>query len=210
MGNVLTKTGLYSPSQIGNILKVARERACQEERRTKKYVSEQLGITPQRLNNIEEGFSECPFDLAIQWCEVVGDSTALDQIKHIYGIGLPATDPRLLVSVENQLVNFIEQSTQAADAAKKLLRMSTELRYGENPQKKFGSQLLEMAEQILDVDQAASCVLESMKQNWNLDIEAVFRSWTQEALSDEVAITVSEFEKIRKEQFFAEREAMYR
>jgi len=50
-----------------------------------------------------------------------------------------------------------------------------------------------------------------MKKNWGLNIEKVNQSWMQEAIVDRVVIqSVSEFEKIRKEQFFAEREAMYR
>ncbi len=203
MGNTLTKPRLYSPSQIGMILRIARERSCQEERRTKRYVSEALGITIQRLSNIEAGYSECPFDLAIQWCEVVEDYTALAQIKHIYGMGLPATDPRLLDFVHNQLVNFIDQAEQAVVAARELLHKSPDIRPGDNPREKFGIDLLNHAEQILDAKQASECVLESMKINWDLDIEKVYQNWIQEGIADRVIIpSVSKFEDIRKEMFY--------
>lgn len=209
MGNAFAKTRLYSPSAIGDILRIARERACQEERRTKRYMALALGITVDRLTRMENGTARVPFEIAIEWCRVVEDETALEQIKHIYGMGLPPTDPRLLDSVPTQLANFIRQANQAIDAAKRLMQMSTDLRPGD--QVSESNEVMRDAEDLLDIKQAAECVLASMKKNWGLNIEKVNQSWMQEAIVDRVVIqSVSEFEKIRKEQFFAEREAMYR
>ncbi|WP_203363051.1 sporulation sigma factor-processing peptidase [Bacillus sp. REN10] len=207
MTNTLKRTCLYSPSQIGEILKIARERSCQEERRTKRYVSEQLGITLQRLNNIEAGFSQAPFELAADWCRLVEDETALAKIKHAYQISLPATDPRLLQSVENQFTNLIEQSKQAITAAKILRKMGKDMRPGQSLTEQTNLEILKLAEEILDLKQAADATLTSMRMNWNLDTEEVTRSWILEAISDRVIIpSVSKFEEIRKEQFFSARQ----
>lgn len=205
MGNTLSKVRLYSPSSIGSILRIARERACQEERRTKRYMAESLGITVSRLTNIEEGFSQIPFEIAIEWCQIVEDDTALEQIKHIYGMDLPATDPRLLESVQDQLSNFIEQATQSIKAAEDLLRLSKDIRPRTGTEK-YADIILEKAEEILDVKQAASNVLTSLKMKWKLDTDQLHRNWIQEAIADEVIIpSVSQFENIKKELFFENR-----
>lgn len=210
MGNIVQRTRLYSPSQIGHILRVARERACQEERRTKRYMTEALGITLARLTNIEEGMAQAPFEMAVDWCNIVEDETALEQIRHIYGMDLPATDPRLLESVQDQLSNFIEQATQAITAAEELLRLGKDMRPSKGVEK-YAETILSKAEEILDVKQAASCVLTALKRKWGLDSDQLQRNWTMEALSDEVIIpSVSQFENIRKEIFFDQREKAMR
>lgn len=210
MGNIVSRTRLYSPSQIGHILRVARERACQEERRTKRYMSEALGITTVRLKNIEDGMAQVPFELAVDWCNAVEDETALEQIKHIYGMDLPATDPRLLESVQNQLSNFIEQATQSVTAAEELLRLGKDMRPGKGVEK-YAETILSKAEEILDVKQAAASVLTALKKKWGLDLEQLQKNWIQEALSDQVIIqSVSQFENIRKEIFFDQREKAMR
>ncbi|MED4885048.1 helix-turn-helix transcriptional regulator [Bacillus smithii] len=205
MANTLTKPRLYSPSQIGDILRIARERACQEERRTKRYMAEALGITVDRLTRIENGTAQVPFELAIEWCEIVEDDTALAQIKHIYGMDLPPTDPRLLDSVPTQLANFISQAKQAIEVAKRLLKMSTEIRPGDNLSDSYD--LLKDVEEFVDIKQATECVLTSLKNNWKVNMDKVNQNWTQEAIHDRVIIpSVSQFESIRKEIFFAKRE----
>ncbi|USK71733.1 helix-turn-helix domain-containing protein [Peribacillus asahii] len=210
MSNNLNRVVLYSPSQIGEILKIARERACQEERRTKRFVSEGLGITVQRLTNIEEGFSNPPFELAVDWCQLVEDYTALEKIKHIYQMGLPATDPRLLESVPNQLINLIQQATGAIGAAESLLQISKDMRPGKPISERTSSDMLHLAEEILDLKQAVEATLSSMRKNWGLDIEQVTKNWIQEALADQVIISsVSHFEDIRKEQYFEERARLF-
>lgn len=205
MGNTFSKTRLYSPSSIGDILRISRERACQEERRTKRFMAEALGITVTRLTNMEEGVSQIPFEIAIEWCQVVEDYTALEKIKHIYGMDLPPTDPRLLDSVQDQLTNFIEQATQAISAAEELLRLSKDMRPGTGSEK-FADIILEKAEEILDVKQAASNVLTVLNTKWGLNLEKLNRNWIQEAIVDQVIIhSVSQFEDIRKEIFFENR-----
>ena len=211
MSNNLNRVVLYSPSQIGEILKISRERACQEKRRTKRFVSEELGITVQRLTNIEEGFSNPPFELAVDWCQLVEDYTALEKIKHIYQMGLPATDPRLLESVPNQLINLIQQATGAIGAAESLLQISKDMRPDKPISERTSSDMLHLAEEILDLKQAVEATLTSMRTNWGLDIEQVTKNWIQEALADQVIISsVSHFEDIRKEQYFEERARLFR
>lgn len=206
MENTVKRVCLYSPSQIGDILRIARERACQEEHRTKRYVAEMLGITVARLTNIESGYSQPPFELATDWCLLVKDHTALSKIKHIYNMGLPATDPRLLNSVPDQLNNLIQQATGAIAAANSLLTLSKNIRPGDQVGARFGDDIIKMAEEVLDLQQATESTLSSMRQNWNLNMEQVVRNWTQEALADRVIIqSVTHFETIRKEEFFAER-----
>lgn len=211
MGNTSTKTRLYGPQAIGNILRIARERCCQEERRTKRYMARELGITEQRLTNIEKGFSQPPFELAVEWCRIVEDDTALEQIKHIYLDELPPTDPRLLQSVPEQLVNFIRQSNQAIEAAKKLLMLTTELRPGKEFDVNTSLNILKFAEEILDSHQASECVLDSLEVNWGLNRNELYHNWILEAIKDEVIIkSVSQYEDIRKEEFFDNRKKYLR
>lgn len=206
MANTVNRTRLYSPSAIGSILRIARERACQEERRTKRYMIEHLGITVDRLNRIEAGTAQVPFDLAVEWCNLVGDKTALKQILHIYGMDLPPTDPRILTSVPEQLINFIRQATDAIEAANKLLHFSTRLRPGDSITDDYQLEMLKQAEEILDIKQSAECVITSMEEKWGLDTDTLNRNWIQEAIVDRVIIeSVTKYETIRKEQFFNER-----
>jgi transcriptional regulator with XRE-family HTH domain len=206
VGNKISKTRLYSPSSIGDILRIARERACQEERRTKRYIAEALGITSARLTSIEDGYSQIPFELAVEWCNIVEDDTALEQIKHIYGMDLPPTDPRLLFSVPEQLVNFIKQANEAIESAQKLLHISARLRPGDEISQKYESDVLRHAKQILDTKQAAECVLKAMEKKWGLCRETLNRNWIQEGIADRVIIqSVSQYENIKKESFFQNR-----
>ncbi|MEH6943513.1 sporulation sigma factor-processing peptidase [Bacillus sp. JJ722] len=206
MSNTRVRGSLYSASQIGEILKIVRERACQEEQRTKTYFCTQLGITQQRLTNIESGFSAPPFELAADWCRLVGDHTALSKIKHIYRVGLPATDPRLLISVPNQLQNLIQQAEGAIKAAETLLSISKDMRPGRKIKEAVNAEIEKLAEEVLDLQQAAEATLLSMSENWKLDLDKVMSNWTQEALVDQVIIpSVGHFDDIKKQTFFAKR-----
>jgi len=206
VANTFSGTGLYSPSQIKHILRIARERASQEEQRTKKYMADALGITVERLTRMEVGTSEIPFEIAQQWCLILEDYTAFKKIKHIYGMGLPPVDPWLLQSVPDQLSNFLDQANQAIEAAQELLHKSTQLRRNEQFSDKDQHDILRLAEEILDVQQASECVIASLTMKWNLDYSTLIKNWTQEALMDKVIIpSVSQFETMRKETFFEER-----
>jgi len=206
VANTLTKARLYPPSAIGEILKIARERARQEEQRTKRYMTEELGITADRLTKIENGTAQVPFELAVQWCQILGDYTALNKIKHIYGMALPPADPWLLESVADQLNNFIRQAKGAIEAAECLLDMSSQRRRRSTFSEHDKQRILELSEEILDVQQSSECVISSLKINWDLDTDALFKNWIQEALADQVIISsVTEFDNIRKEQYFEDR-----
>ncbi|MGM7634206.1 hypothetical protein [Bacillus sp. Hm123] len=206
MANTFSKTRLYSPSAIGDILRIARERSCQEERRTKRYMAKALGITVDRLTRMEEGTSQVPYDLAVEWCNIVNDQTALKQINHIYGMTLPPTDPRLLLSVPDQLNNFIRQAKRAIEAAKALKDISRNRRPGRPFSEHDERSILNLSEEILDVQQSSECVIGSMEENWGLCKDTLHRNWITEAISDHVIIhSVTQFEEIRKEQFFEAR-----
>ncbi|ALA55029.1 helix-turn-helix transcriptional regulator [Shouchella clausii] len=208
MANTLSQTRLYHASQIGDVLRIARERASKPEHRTKQRMAEELGITVARLTRIEEGTAQVPLELAIQWCQIVNDHTALAKVRHIWGLDLPATNPLLQEDMLSQLINFRRQATQAIEAIAGLLDISVQLRPGDNVTERFGKELYEHAEEILDMKQATESLLTSLSLNWGLDREKLRRSWTQEALADGVLVTsVSHYEEIKKEQFFSERAA---
>ncbi|MBM0064970.1 sporulation sigma factor-processing peptidase [Alkalicoccobacillus gibsonii] len=202
MTNTLQKNRLYSPSAIGTILKIARERARKDERRTKQFMADSLGISLPRLTRFEDGQSQIPFEMALEWCDICEDYTAKAKIKHIYGLDLPATDPRLLESVTDQLVNFMRQAQQAIDSAKDLLIMGTQIRPGEPASERFISEMYKHAEEILDMKQATESTLQSMSINWELDRQRLRGSWIQEALADKVVIaSVSAYEEIKLTEF---------
>lgn len=206
MANTITKNRLYSPSSIGPTLKVARERARKDERRTKQFMAATLGITVQRLTNIENGQAPVPFELALDWCDICEDFTAKEKIKHTYGISLPATDPRLLESVPNQLANFMRQAQQAMDAAKELLIMSTQIRPGEPLSERFTSDMYKHGEEVLDMKQATESLLQSMAINWDLDRQKLRGSWIQEAIADKVVLpSFNAYEELRVNQFHENR-----
>lgn len=206
MANRQGRKRLYSPSAIGKILKIARERACQEEHRTKRYMAEALGITVERLTRMENGTSHIPFEIAVEWCKIVEDDTALAKIKHIYLNELPPTDPRLLQSVADQLVNFIRQAEEAIKAAQELLNISTSQRPGKKMDDSTIKDVYTNAEEILDTYQASQCVLKAMNEQWGMDVDKVKQSWIMEAIAEGVVIpSVTEYENMKKDEFFRRR-----
>lgn len=99
-------TSIHCNSSIGT---GARE-CCEDETLTpKKGLAVHLGITYERLKNIEAGISQVPFELAMDWCDATRAPLNKQAIKHIYGVGLPPTDPRLTSDVNLQLMNYIKQ-----------------------------------------------------------------------------------------------------
>ncbi|WYU50002.1 hypothetical protein MHH67_11425 [Bacillus sp. FSL K6-0047] len=206
MSNKDTTTRIYPVSQIGRVLKIAREGSCQEEQRTKRNLAETLGITARRLTAIEEGEAPCSLDLAIEWCRAVKDYTALSKILHMFDLGLPATNPLLLEDPLQQILNFRRQAKQAIDAITELMDLSVRMRPDDVMAERFPTDFYKCAEEILDMKQASEALLTSMSINWGLDREKLRRSWTQEALVDGVLVnSVTHYEEIKREKFFSER-----
>ncbi len=208
MTNTLHQTRLYKASQIKDVLRIARERSCQPEYRTKQRMADELGITVARLTRIEDGTAQVTMELAIQWCEIVKDYTALAKVRHIWGLDLPATNPLLQEDVLAQLINFKRQAKQAIEAVTSLLDVSVQLRPGDIAAERFEQELYMNAEEILDMKQATESLLESMRMAWGLDRERLRRGWIQEALNDGILInSVSHYEEIKRGKFFTERAA---
>ncbi|MDQ0299683.1 hypothetical protein J2S78_002103 [Salibacterium salarium] len=208
MKNKTAKAKLYNPSAIPTILKTARERALKPERRTKRWLADQLGITERRLTGIEDRTSQIHLEECIEWCEAVEDSEALEQIMHIYGIGLPPTDPRLLESVSDQLDNLKPEIEEAFQAAKQIEKLSQRCR----PWKGFNEHDQRLAEttakQIFDIKHAAECLLTAMENQWGLNKEYVEATWINGAISNDVVMrSVSDFEKLRRARTDQERMA---
>ena len=206
MANKGYQSRLYGPQSIGRILRIARERASQEERRTKRYMAEALGITVDRLTRMENGTAQISFEIAVEWCRIVEDDVALQKIEHIYLNELPPTDPRLLQNVTDQLVNFRRQAEEAIKAVDKLLEISLQQRPGKQMDKNQTEDAYRYAEEILDTYQAAECVLKSMQDQWRLDIDRLKQSWILEAIAEGVVIpSVSAYENLKKDEFFLRR-----
>ncbi|WP_153465045.1 helix-turn-helix domain-containing protein [Sediminibacillus terrae] len=204
MANITKRLSIYRTSSVPSLLRIARERSDNPNMRAKVTLSEELGIDRKRLSRMEEGTSPIPLDLAYEWCKVCGDMVAWRAIKHVYGDGLPPTDPRLIESLPNQLQNYIEQAEEGIKAAKKLLDMSADLRPGIG----FNNQQLEeietLATEIRDTDQASECVLDSLTINWGVSLEEVDRRWTQQALADHIVIpSVDQMDEIKREAVHA-------
>ncbi len=71
-------TSIYCNSSIGALLRGARECCEDTTLTTKKGLAAHLGITYERLKNIEAGISQVPFELAMDWC----DATKAPLNKH--------------------------------------------------------------------------------------------------------------------------------
>ncbi|MFD2704051.1 hypothetical protein [Salibacterium lacus] len=207
MQNKPAKARLYNPSAIPKILQTARERAIVPEHRTKRWLSEYLGITLNRLTNVENGTAQAPLELCVEWCEAVKDEEAQEQIEHIYGLSLPPTDPRLLENVTGQLANFETELEEAKIAAEEIRRLSQRYR----PWTGFTSRDIDVlqenvARQILDIQHAADCLLTSMKRQWGLNLDYVEAQWINKAISNNVIMhRVSDYEALRKRRTDQER-----
>ncbi|WP_026701477.1 hypothetical protein [Salibacterium aidingense] len=208
MQNTSTKSKLYSPSSIPTVLKTARERALKPERRTKRWLAEQLGMTERRLTGIEDGTSQIHLEECIEWCEAVEDFLALKHILHIYGISEPPTDPRLLDSVSMQLDNFKTEVEEGFTAAKDIEKLSQHWRPWKGFEDRDRQQMQAAAKQIRDVRHAADCLLTAMDNEWGLNRKYVEATWINGGIANNILMhSVGVYEELRRERTDQERMA---
>lgn len=200
MSNVANMPRIYRTSSIPVILRSARERAVNPNIRTKTALAASLGITYNRLSRMEDGLAEIPLELAYEWCLSVGDRVSWKMILHIYGAGLPATDPRLLESLADQLNDYIEQAQEGILAAEHLKQISKSRRPGMDFTETQTVEIIRLAKQIRDTDQASENVLDSLSINWGVRIDEVDRLWVQKAVANRVVPpTVQHMDEIKRE-----------
>ncbi|MGG0511540.1 helix-turn-helix domain-containing protein [Bacillus pseudomycoides] len=180
-------TSIYCNSSIGGLLRNARECCENAHYRTKKGLAEYLGITYERLKNIESGFSKVPFELAMDWCDATGAPLNKQAIKHIYGVGLPPTDPRLTSDVNLQLMNYIKQAEEGIAAAKEIMNLQIKTRSWKLDEKKKHEYAVH-AKEIFDTIQATQCVVQALEQVHFGIMEQIQKSWLQKAMSENVII----------------------
>ncbi|MCM3735567.1 helix-turn-helix transcriptional regulator [Bacillus cytotoxicus] len=178
---------IYSNSSIGMLLQNARECCENAHYRTKKGLSEYLGITHERLTRIESGLSKPEFELAMDWCHATGASLNKEAIKHIYGVALPPTDPRLTQDVNLQLMNYIKQAEEGIAAAKEIMNLQITTRAWQIDEKKKHEYAVH-AKEIFDTIQATQCVIQALEQVHFGIMEQIQKSWLQKAMSDNVVI----------------------
>lgn len=180
-------TTIYRASSVSELLKSARESSANEEFKTKTGLSKALGIDLQRLRNIEDGFSHPEIELIRKWCELTGGDTEFQAILNIFGVALPPTDPRLLVDLDKQLVNFIEQAKKAIEVASTMLVQQTKLR-PDKPIDKEVNLFITLAEIFFDIKQATESVIKSLEMNYRIS-EQIEKNWLQKMLLDNVLLT---------------------
>ncbi|CAI8803670.1 sporulation sigma factor-processing peptidase [Bacillus pseudomycoides] len=180
-------TSIYCNSSIGGLLRNARECCENAHYRTKKGLAEYLGITYERLKNIESGFSKVPFELAMDWCDATRAPLNKQAIKHIYGVGLPPTDPRLTSDVNLQLMNYIKQAEEGIAAAKEIMNLQITTRSWKLDEKKKHEYAVH-AKEIFDTIQATQCVVQALEQVHFGIMEQIQKSWLQKAMSENVII----------------------
>ncbi|SFP17492.1 hypothetical protein [Salibacterium halotolerans] len=208
MQNKTEKARLYNPSAIPTILKTARERAKKPERRTKRWLAEQLGMTERRLTGIEDGTSQVHLEECIEWCEAVEDFLALKHILHIYGISEPPTDPRLLDNVPSQLDNFKAEVEESFIAAKDIEKLSQHWRPWKGFEDRDRQQMQASAKQIRDVRHAADCLIVAMENQWGLNQQYVEATWINGGIANNILMhSIGAFENLRKERTDRERMA---
>lgn len=180
-------TTIYRASAIGELLKSSRENSENESLRTKVGLSKALGIDMQRLKNIEDGFSYPDIDLIKRWCSLTNGEVEFQAILNIFGVALPATDPRLVIDLDKQLVNFIQQAKQAIVAADEMLIQQTKLR----PDKSIDKELnlfIQLGEVFLDIKQAAESVIKSLEMNYRISAQ-IEKNWLQKMLLNGVILS---------------------
>lgn len=189
MGNKIGFQSIYRSSALPIILQTARECSIRTDMRTKKAVGVEIGIAPLTVSNIEAGVSQISMDKAIEWCEACRDKLARKAVMHVFGIGRPPTDPRLTRDIGTQLFNYILQLNQGIEAAKELMKIKADMRPGIELSKGQKQRVAELAEEIIDTEQAAECLMESIEINIGVRSEDVQNKWTSEAVSDQVAVS---------------------
>ncbi len=180
-------TSVYCNSSIGMLLQGARECCEDETLTTKKGLAANLGITYERLKNIEAGMSQVPFELAMDWCDATKAPLNKQAIKHIYGVGLPPTDPRLTSDVNLQLMNYIKQAEDGINAAKEIMKLQVTTRSWQmNDSKK--KEYAQHATEIYDMIQATQCVIQALEGVHPGLLEEVNGNWLRKAISDNVVV----------------------
>ncbi|MGY4689305.1 hypothetical protein [Salibacterium sp. K-3] len=206
MQNKTAKSRLYSPSSIPTILKTARERAWKPERRTKRWLAKQLGMTERRLSGIEDGTSQIHLEECIEWCETVEDTLALELILHVYGLSEPPTDPRLLDNVPSQLDNFKAEVEESFTAAKDIEKLSQHWRPWKGFEDREQQQVQATAKQIRDVRHAADCLLTAMNNEWGMNQQYVEATWINGGIANNILMhSIGAFEELRRERTDQER-----
>lgn len=201
MGNVENAVSIYRPSALRIVLQTARERSVKTEVRTKKGLSEMIGISKERVADIENGFSRVSLDEALTWCDICEDKLARQAVLHIFGVGRPPTDPRLIHDLGTQLFNFMIQAKQGIEAAEYLLKMMQTFRPGIPLTDSQKNIIRSKAEEIEDTDQASDCTLDSIEENLGVNRSEIISSWTSEAISDHVAVrSVDQLVAIERER----------
>ncbi|QWG59943.1 sporulation sigma factor-processing peptidase [Bacillus mycoides] len=180
-------TSIYCNSAIGELLQNARECCDNVQLKTKKGLSKYLGITHERLTRIESGLSKPEFELAMDWCHATGAKLNQQAIKHIYGVGLPPTDPRLTQDVNLQLMNYIKQAEEGIIAAKEIMNLQVATRSWKLDEKKKHEYAVH-AKEIFDTIQATQCVVQALEQVHFGIMEQIQRSWLQKAMAENVII----------------------
>ncbi|WP_459499875.1 sporulation sigma factor-processing peptidase [Bacillus sp. C1] len=181
------RTSIYCNSSINTLLQNARECCEDATLKTKKGLAEYLGITYDRLKNIEAGFSKPPFELAMDWCDATKATLNKQAIKHIYGVGLPPTDPRLTQDVNLQLMNYIKQAEEGIAAAKEIMNLQITTRSWQLSEQKKHEYAVH-AKEIFDMIQATQCVVQALSQVHSDIMDQIQRSWLQKAISENVII----------------------
>ncbi|PFZ12168.1 sporulation sigma factor-processing peptidase [Bacillus pseudomycoides] len=180
-------TSIYCNSSISDLLQNARECCENAELETKKGLAKYLGITYERLLRIESGQSKSEFELAMDWCDATGANLNKQAIKHIYGVGLPPTDPRLTNDVNLQLMNYIKQAEEGIAAAREIMSLQVTTRSWQMDEKKKHEYAIH-AKEIFDTLQASQCVVQALGQVHSDIMEQIQRSWLQKAMSENVII----------------------
>ncbi|MFJ8529666.1 sporulation sigma factor-processing peptidase [Bacillus sp. NPDC094106] len=180
-------TSIYCNSSVGMLLRGARECCEDPTLTTKKGLAAHLGITYERLKNIEAGVAQVPFELAMDWCDATAAPLNKQAIKHIYGVGLPPTDPRLTSDVNLQLMNYIKQAEDGIRAAKEIIKLQVTTRpwqMDDSKQKEYAQH----ATEIYDMIQATQCVIQSLEGVHSGLLEEVKGNWLRKAISESVVV----------------------
>jgi hypothetical protein len=197
-----TKTKLYSNCGIGRILEIARMYSKDPSVRTKKGLAKSLGITIPRLDGIEKGRSEIPLQLALDWCDAVGDATARDMIEHIYGIDLPPVDPRLLDNAENQIINCLRELEEAIKAVERLADIMGKVRPWQDIPENKVEEILDIGREVLGAQHASASLLKSITKRSSVTMQEIERRWILKTMTNEGVLvsSIDSFEDLRRKQ----------
>lgn len=123
----------------------------------------------------------------MDWCDATGANLNKQAIKHIYGVGLPPTDPRLTTDINLQLMNYIKQAEEGIAAAREIMNLQVTTRSWQMDEKKKHEYAIH-AKEIFDTIQATQCVVQALEQVHFGIMEQIQKSWLQKAMSENVII----------------------